>query len=221
MLRLQRSRSIWDASLLIAMSAAMPAAAATSETQGWMTESLIVKASDADTVLIDASQRFRRDRSNGDQQVARVSLDHRIATGVQIGAGFAYFHSGPEQEMRLFQQLSMAKGMWLSRTRIEQRFFDTADKAGWRLRQRVQASIPLDVGKQWTLVAAAELMVQLNRAKPSDKTGLAVMRHQIGLRHPIGKALDAQLLYMRQQTFRDGKPDAVAHIPWLTLSWKI
>ncbi|WP_176591594.1 DUF2490 domain-containing protein [Sphingobium sp. EM0848] len=221
MLRLQRSRPIWDAPLLIALSAATPAAAATSETQGWMTESVIVKASDADTVLIDTSQRFRQDSSNGDQQVARISLDHRIATGVQIGGGFAYFHSGPEQEMRLFQQLSMAKGIWLARTRIEQRFFDTADKASWRLRQRVQASVPLDRARQWTLVAATELMFQLNRAKPSDKLGLAVMRNQIGLRHPITKALDAQLLYMRQQTFRDGKPDAVAHIPWLTLSWKI
>ncbi|WP_242124842.1 DUF2490 domain-containing protein [Sphingobium sp. Sx8-8] len=221
MLPLQRPRHICDATLLIAISAAAPAAATNSESQGWVTESLIVRASDADTVMLDTSQRFRRESSNGDQQVARVSLDHRIATGVQIGGGFAYFRSGPEQEMRLFQQMSMARGLWLARTRIEQRFFDTADKASWRLRQRVQLSVPLDSAKQWMLIAATELMFHLNRAKPSDKTGLAVMRNQIGLRHPITRTLDAQLLYMRQQTFRDGKPDSVVHVPWLALSWKI
>lgn len=221
MLRLQRPHPIWDALVLIAIFAAPPATAATSETQGWITESLIIKASDADIVTIDTSQRFRRETSNGDQQSVRASLDHRIATGMQIGGGLAYFHSGPEQEMRLFQQMTLTKGIWLSRTRLEQRFFDTADKASWRLRQRVQAAVPLDSARQWTLVAATELMFHLNRARPSDKTGLAVMRNQIGLRHPITKTLDAQLLYMRQQTFRDGRPDAVAHVPWLTLSWKI
>ena len=48
-----------------------------------------------------------------------------------------------------------------------------------------------------------------------------MMRNQIGLRHPIAKALDAQLLYMRQQNFRDGRLDIISHIPWLTLSWRL
>ena len=198
-----------------------PAVAATSETQGWATQSLIAQASDADTIQVDASQRFRRTSSSGDQQTVRILLDHRIATGVLVGGGVGFFRSEPEQEMRLFQQVTLSKGIWLGRTRIEQRFFDTADRASWRLRQRVQAAIPLDAAKKWTLIAATELMFHLNRARPSDKTGLAVIRHQIGLRHPINRALDVQLLYMRQQNFRDDRPDAVAHIPWLTLSWKI
>lgn len=220
MTRLLRPRHISGALLLAATSLA-PAAAATSETQAWISESLVIKASDADTVSLDTSQRFRRDSSNGEQQTVRVLLDHRIASGVQIGGGIAYFHSEPEQELRLFQQATFSKGVWVARTRIEQRFFDTADQASWRLRQRVQASLPLDAAKKWTLIAATELMFHLNRVRPSDKTGLAVMRNQIGLRHPISKAVDAQLLYMRQQTFRENRPDAVAHIPWLTLSWKI
>lgn len=208
---------------LAALAAFLPisATAADSETQGWLTESLIIKASDADTVSIDTSQRFRRDSSNGDQQTVRLLIDHRIAKGVQIGGGIAYFHSGPEQEMRLFQQATLTKGMWLARTRIEQRFFDTASEASWRLRQRVQATLPLDSANKWALVGAVEVMFHLNRARPSDKTGLAVLRNQIGVRHALSKAVDLQLLYMRQQSFRDNRPDAVAHIPWATLSWKI
>lgn len=221
MRRLLRPRHISDALLAIALIFPATSSAATSETQAWITESLVIRASDADIVSIDMSQRFRRSSSNDEQQSLRVLIDHGIAKGVQIGGGMAYFHSGPEQELRLFQQATLTKGIWLSRTRIEQRFFDTADRASWRLRQRVQASLPIDAAKKWTLVAAGELMFHLNRARPSDKTGLAVMRTQIGLRRPLSKAIDAQLLYMRQQTFRDDRPDAVAHVPWLTLSWKI
>lgn len=208
---------------LAAFAALMPiaATAADSEIQGWLTGSLIIKASDADTVSIDTSQRWRQESSNGDQQTIRLLVEHRIAKGVQIGGGIGYFHSEPEQEMRLFQQVTLNKGIWLARTRIEQRLFNTADEASWRLRQRVQATVPLDQANEWALIGAVEVMFHLNRARPSDKTGLAVMRHQIGVRHPINKAVDLQLLYMRQQTFRDNRPDAVAHVPWATLSWKI
>ena len=55
------------------------------------------------------------------------------------------------------------------------------------------------------------------RSRPYRPT----MRHQIGLRHPIAKDVDAQILYMRQQNFRDGRPDVVSYVPWLTLSWRI
>ena len=194
-----------------------PAARATEEeSQLWLGASATMKASPRDMVVIDIGHRFRRDESNGDQQLARIALDHSVAKNVQIGGGIAYFHSEPEQELRLFQQLTATHGIFQSRTRMEQRFFDTADEASWRLRQRFQASIPLDPAKRWTLVAATELFFHLNRAKPSDKTGLAVMRQQAGMRHALSKALDVQLLYMRQQGFRDDRPDAVVHVPWLT-----
>lgn len=206
---------------IVALAASPAAQAAEEEAQLWLGASATMKASPNDVIVMDVGHRFRRDQSGGEQQLARIALDHGVAKNIQIGGGFAFFHSGPEQELRLFQQLTATHGIWQSRTRLEQRFFDTTDEASWRLRQRIQASVPLDPAKKWTLIAATELMFHLNRAKPSDKTGLAVIRHQIGLRHPIAKALDAQLLYMRQQTLRDDRPDAVTHVPWLTLTWKI
>lgn len=207
---------------LSAMATASPAAAATQEAQMWITEMATIRVSKADLVTIDSSQRARSDAgSGGEQFLARIAIDHRIAPLVQVGGGIAYLKSEVDQELRLHQQVTLSKGIWLSRTRMEQRFFDNTDTTSWRLRQRVQASVPLDQTKQWTAIVATELFFHLNRARANDKTGLATMRHQIGLRHPIGKGVDAQLLYMRQQTFRDGRPDVVAHIPWLTLSWRI
>ncbi|WP_188065255.1 DUF2490 domain-containing protein [Sphingobium sp. KCTC 72723] len=201
---------------------AAPANAATSETQAWLSESVTIRADPATIVTLDSSQRARADAASGGEQfLVRGAIDHAIAPGVQLGGGLAWLKSESDQEMRLFQQATFTKGIWSARTRLEQRFFDNADTASWRLRQRVQAAVPIDSAKQWTLIAASEIMFHLNRARASDKTGLAVMRHQIGLRHPIGKGVDAQLLYMRQQTFREARADVVAHIPWLTLSWRM
>ncbi len=201
---------------------AAPATAATSETQAWLSESVTIRADPTSIVTLDSSQRARADAASGGEQfLVRGAIDHAIAPGVQLGGGLAWLKSESDQEMRLFQQATFTKGIWSARTRLEQRFFDNADTASWRLRQRVQAAVPIDSAKQWTLIAASEIMFHLNRARTSDKTGLAVMRHQIGLRHPIGKGVDAQLLYMRQQTFREARADVVAHIPWLTLSWRM
>jgi hypothetical protein len=220
MLRLLHSRLL--AGVLPVLAIASPAAAATEESQYWITQMATIRASKADLVTVDSSQRARSDAgSGGEQFLARIAIDHRIAPAVQLGGGIAYLKSQVDQELRLFQQLTLSKGIWLSRTRMEQRFFDNADTASWRLRQRVQASVPLDSAKQWTAIVATEIFFHLNRARASDKTGLATMRHQIGLRHPVNRHIDAQLLYMRQQTFRDGRPDVVAHVPWLTLSMRM
>ncbi|MBZ9647306.1 DUF2490 domain-containing protein [Sphingobium sp. 3R8] len=201
---------------------ASPAGAATEETQAWSTEQAILHAGESNIITIDSSQRLRSDgKSGGEQFLARVVIDHRITPALQLGGGIAYLRSEVDQEMRLFQQATLASGIWTSRTRIEQRFFDNADHASWRLRQRVQMAAPIDRAKRWTVIAATEIFFHLNRARPNDQIGLATMRNQVGLRHPIARTVDAQLLYMRQQNFRDGRPDTVAHIPWLTLSWRL
>lgn len=209
--------------ILIATFAPVGAAlAATSESQAWITEQFAFKADKATTITLDASQRARSDRTSGGEQfLERVSIDRRIAPGVEIGGGFAYVRGESEKELRFHQQLTLTRGLFSSRTRLEQRFFDNADEASWRLRERIAVTVPLDHARRTNLIATNELFFHLNRARPSDKTGLAMMRQQIGLRQRLSPQIDAQLLYMRQQTFRDHRPDAVAHIPWATLSFRL
>ncbi|QGP78902.1 DUF2490 domain-containing protein [Sphingobium sp. CAP-1] len=208
--------------MLLTMVTPATAMATDSESQAWLTEQVSIRIDEANILTVDSSQRLRSDgKSGGEQFLARIGLDHAIAPHLQLGGGMAYLTSEVDQELRLYQQAIVTSGVWLSRTRLEQRFFSTADDPSWRLRQRMQANVPVDGRKQWTIVAATEFFFHLNRVRPSDKSGLAMMRNQIGLRHPIAKALDAQLLYMRQQNFRDGRPDIVSHIPWLTLSWRL
>ena len=63
---------------------------------------------------------------------------------MQIGGGFAYLKSEVDEELRFHQQLTASHGILQSRTRLEQRFFDNADEPIWRLRERIQATVPLD-----------------------------------------------------------------------------
>ena len=210
--------------LLAAMTLPMIAAPAyaAEDTQFWVSEALTFKADDNDSITLDFSQRARSDAdSGGEQSLNRITWDHRIADGVQIGGGFAYLKSEVDEELRFHQQLTASHGILQSRTRLEQRFFDNADEPIWRLRERIQATVPLDADKKWALVGATELFFHLNRARPSDKTGLAVMRLQGGVRRSLGKSVDVQLLYMRQQTFRDNEPDTFNNVPWLSLNRRI
>lgn len=200
---------------------AAPAFAATHDTQFWATEMMTLKMSGTDSLTLDASQRARSDRtSGGEQTLHRLSYDHALLPKLQIGGGFAYLDAEPVKELRLHQQVVATHGIVQSRTRLEQRFFSNTDTASWRLRQRIQLAKPLDADKDWTLMAAGEAFFHLNRARPDDATGLAVFRLQAGLRRAINRHVDVQLLYMRQQTIRDGGADAIAHVPWLTLSWR-
>ena len=114
-----------------------PALAATQESQMWITEMATVHASKDDLVTIDASQRARSDTgSGGEQFLARIALDHRISPAVQVGGAIAYLKSEVDQELRFHQQVTLSKGIWQARTRMEERFFDNVDTASWRLRQR-------------------------------------------------------------------------------------
>jgi hypothetical protein len=221
MFRCRRPHHALGALILLASMTARPAIAATSETQLWVTGSVVAKASDADTLSFDIGRRFRARRSDDEQSLARMAIDHRIAEGIHIGGGLGYLEGRAEKEVRLFQQLTLMRGIWTARTRLEQRFFNGFDRPGWRLRQRIQAAIPVKSDKRWTVILANETMFHLNHVRPSDETGVATIRNQIGLRRAISRAVDVQLLYMNQVQLRRNRPTAVAHIPWLTLSWRI
>ena len=204
--------------MAIALGAPAPAGAATHEVQAWFNESAVAKADDNDTITVDLSQRLR---DGGDQFLQRITLDHRVARWAQLGGGFAYIDSPSQKEIRFHQQLTLNKGVWQSRTRVEQRYIDSSSDPSWRLRERIQASIPLEKTRTWGVVASAEFFFNLYRPKAVEDTELVSMRQLIGLHYSVSKKLDAQAGYMRQQTFKDDAPDQVAHIPWITLSWKL
>lgn len=207
--------------VLLGVGMIAPAHAADQEAQLWLTENFSTKIDGATTLTLDLNQRARSAKAGGDQYLQRLSIDRKIADGVEIGLGATYQQTDVEKEHRTHEQITLSHGIFAARIRVEQRMFERVSETGWRLRERLQAMVPVDSAKKWTLIANGELFFQLNRLKASDRRGLAQFRTQIGLRRALGKSLSIQLLYLRQQNIRDNRPDFIAHAPLLTLNWRI
>lgn len=205
---------------LFALTAA-PAKARDEEAQFWFTQGFSARMDGATTLTVDVNQRIRSQKAGGDQYLANMVVDRKIAKGIEIGVGIAYSQSDADKEMRFIQQIALTQGRLSLRTRLEERRFDAFAETALRLRQRVQLTQPLDRDKRWTGVLSAEAFFQLNRLKPSDTKGLGQVRTQIGLRRALGKAMSLQLVYLRQQNLREHRPDYVAHAPLMTLNWKL
>lgn len=211
-------RAFYVLSAVVAIGLASPALAATSETQGWINESIAARIDDNDSLTIDFSQRLR---SGGDQFLQRITLDHRVAPGVQLGGGFAYVDSDSQKEMRFHQQMTLSSGIWQSRTRLEQRLIDSSSDPSWRLRERIQATVPLEKRHAWALVASSEFFMDLHKPRAVEDTELVSLRLLAAVHYTVSTSLSAQIGYTYQRTFHDSQPDAIAHIPAITLNWKI
>lgn len=198
-----------------------PALAHKDDTQLWISQSLIYTPDKQTTLTFDLSERFREDRIGHDQYLSRISLDRRIAPGVEIGAGFVWQGAGPQNEYRPHQQILFTHGPLLARLRLEERIIDGAGGTSWRFRQRVQFQLPLDRDRKWQGVLAGETFFHLNATSRDRKTGLAMVRTQIGLRRMLGKHLNLLILYQRQQQLVDGGEDVVNHEPVLHLTYRL
>lgn len=218
-MRVVRRQCFCMGALLCAF-AASGARAANEEEQVWISNTLVAEASKRDTIIMSVGQRFRPPSAGGDQQVAYTVLEHSFDKHFQMGA-MGYYRSDPEQELRLYEQVTFERGPWSSRTRLEERYLSPLDKVSWRLRQRIRFVKPIDRDEKWNAIAMTEYLFHMNAARPTDKTGLAVSRYMIGVNRALTKNLALQFIYMRQRTFRTDAPDTIAHIPWMTVRWSM
>lgn len=205
---------------MMLLSCAGPALAHRNDTQFWFGESIAAPLDKQTTIALDTSERLRYTRIGADQYLARVSIDRRIAKGIEIGAGFTWQGTGRLNEYRPHEQIVLTQGLFALRTRLEQRMIDGVDDMVWRLRERLQIAKPLDRARRWTAVVSGEGFIHLNRTGATALTGLVMFRTQIGLRRQIGDTLSLGLLYQRQQQMVAGGADIVNHAPVMSLGFK-
>jgi len=192
--------------------------AARDEGQTWLSTGVVAQIDDNDRVSIEMNYRLR---PGNDQLLQRLTIDHRVADGVHLGGGFAFATSRPQKEMRFHQQLVVDLGVLQSRTRLEQRYIDSAARPAWRLRERIQLDIPLERERNWLLVTSAEFFFELHRPSAVKDSELVTTRQLIGLRHVLTPRLGIQFSYMRQHSSPDDRPDEVVHVPWLAIAWRL
>lgn len=188
------------------------------DTQLWLVGFVRGNLSDEFYLTIDTSQRWRDPVFGADQQTFRVTLERSINDEVRLGGGVSWFQTGTIGEARLHQQFRYAKGGLDLRTRFEQRWFEGADQVELRVRQRVQYTHPLGNGIK--ALVSSEWFAIIQSRRIGKTAGTEQVRNIIGVAIPLGANLDIQPSYMLQITPRENRPDAISHVPQVTLNYK-
>ncbi len=201
-----------------------PAAAhaADEETQFWLTGEIVAPLAKDVKGTFEVSRRFRE---GDDQLLLRGIADYRLSPVVSLGGGAAYVNSidgvletGEDREGRLIQQLGLSFGALSLRTRVEERFFEDADRMQLRIRQRVQLShlVARDVHG----AVSGEVFYVARSEDEGGDDQIAQWRLNATVTHGVARNFDLIVGYLLMITPRDGQPDKLAHVPQLTLTYR-
>lgn len=194
------------------------ASANAEDTQFWLVGFVRGNLTDDVYLTIDTSHRWRDPVFGADQQTFRVTVEQSLNEAIRLGGGISFFQTGPYGEIRPHQQFRFSRGGLDLRSRLEQRFFDGAEQVELRIRQRVQYTQP--VATDVKLIGSVEWFGILQPREQSRKSGTEQVRGIVGAAFQLNDHLDISPSYMLQVTPRIGRPDAISHVPQLTLNYK-
>src|SRR5690606_23410601 len=144
------------ATAIATLAIATPALAAEEDTQFWGFFEVEAPIGPNARAGLEVSPRF----SDGpDSMETRLLVEFDVADGVELGGGLVHGAFPGANELRPFQQAELKAGPFQSRTRLEQRFFDGADRTEWRVRQRLLVSHP--IAPDWDISGDVELFYVL------------------------------------------------------------
>ncbi|WP_172449844.1 DUF2490 domain-containing protein [Porphyrobacter sp. HT-58-2] len=211
-----------SALLLAAMLAAWQpskARAGEEDTQFWLNAIATGQIGEGTTLTIDATQRWRGDEEVGnDQQTIRVMVEQQVADNTRLGGGIMLFDTAGLTEIRTHQQATVIVGRIEARTRLEQRFFDGADRMELRLRQRFTYNQP--IANNWRASAGVEWLGIMQSRRADEGRSTEQWRFQTNLIHRAAPNLEVGAIYWLVVFPRGPRPDRVSHIPQATLIYR-
>lgn len=215
-------KSIRNAMLLAATLAAWQpskARADDEDTQFWLNTIATGKIGAGTTLTIDATQRWRDPREVGaDQQTIRAAIDQQVAKRTRIGGGIMLFDTAGLTEIRTHQQATFSLGRVEARTRIEQRFFDGADRMELRLRQRFTYIQP--IAKGWRGTTGIEWLGTLQSRNAGEGSSTEQWRLQSGLFHRLNDRVEVGAMYWMVIFPRGVQPNRTSHIPQASITYR-
>ncbi|RVU06206.1 DUF2490 domain-containing protein [Novosphingobium umbonatum] len=206
---------------LLALGGAAPAYATEDELQVWTGETLVMGLGPSTSVSAQLEQRFRPEMKNGDVHILRFTGDHAFSPHWSAGGGVQYMENRQVDEADAYQQVEWSNHGIAIREWIEERFQTGGKPIGWRWRQRVELSRPLDADHQWEGKVSGEFFFLLNQMSAREQTGLTGFRGQITLRHPINHRFNLQLAYLYNRAIRHHAEDTVSHTPFIVLTYRM
>ena len=207
--------------LLAALGAAWQpskARAAEEDTQFWLNAIATGAIGEDTTLTLDATQRFRSDQVGPDQQTFRVMVEQQVAERTRLGGGVMLFDTAGLTEIRTHQQAVFSLGRIDARTRLEQRFFDGADRMELRLRQRVQYNQPIAGG--WRGSVGVEWLGTVRSRNRGEGTSTEQWRFQTAVTHRISKQIDVGAIYWLVVFPRGTETDRISHTPQAVLTYR-
>ncbi|SHN52701.1 DUF2490 domain-containing protein [Erythrobacter sanguineus] len=207
--------------LLAALAAAWQpskAFASDEETQFWLNTIVTGGLSEDTTLTIDGTQRWRKEEEGSDQRTIRVLVEQQVGDAARVGGGIGVFETGGLTEIRLAQQAVFTPGRFELRTRLEERFFDSADRMELRLRQRVQYNQPIAQG--WRGTAGVEWLGIMQSRNSDEGASTDQWRFQTSIVHSLGENLDIGAIYWLVIFPRAGLPSRTNHIPQAVVTYR-
>lgn len=203
--------------------AVLPATSAVAQeedTQFWVYAVAKTDLGEDTGLTVDFTQRWREQRRGDEQQTARFTVLHEIADGVRLGGGTGVFETeGGRTEIRPHQEIDLSFGRFSARTRIEQRFFEGADRMELRVRQLVRYTQPFGGGVK--LAVDGEYLGLAQRRERNGNRARDQWRARAILSARVSDRLTLGGGYMAVYTPQSGGPDRINHVPeaYVTLAF--
>lgn len=201
--------------------APVPALASDEAVEFWLNPSVATDVDDDTSIELETAQRFRNSEDGRvDTYFFRLWVNQSLSDEFTLsGAVERRINDGGRDELRSIQQLSGKHGVLRTRLRLEQRFVENADRTGLRLRPRVGVKVPLGEDSPWSAKADVEAFLTLANTRRGGDNGLTGMRTQLGIDYEVNDNLALGLTYLRQQEFRDNRPDEIGHAPLIGIEF--
>lgn len=207
--RLARFTPLAAAPLLL-----QPSVALADDTEFWI--ELSASGDIAERAKLTVEMEERRQRGANDYVFGAV-IDRAVGEGFTIGGGVEVNDQGGFSEIRPYQQVGYSTGILSLRTRVEQRFFDDADRMGLRLRQRVQLSD--QIAPKLSAAGSVELLYQLRDSERGGPQRVDQWRFDAGLTYRVAERFSITGGYMLQLRPRPGG-DTYTHVPQASVAYR-
>lgn len=210
----------------VALLWAAPCLAQEEDTQFWVYAVAKTDLGEDTSLTVDFTARWREQRRGDEQQTARFTILHEVTDGVRLGGGGGVFETeGGRTEIRPHQEIDLKFGRFSARTRVEQRFFDRADRMEVRVRQLLRYTQPFGErvklavdGEYLGIARSRDERARRPNARPRPRNQWrtrAIMSAKVSDRLTLGGG------YMAIYTPREGRRDRINHVPeaYITLAF--
>lgn len=200
-------------------------ARAEDDAQFWLLSVGDVRVGPRTSITYDAIVRSHPDRIDTGQILLRGGVRRSVTPDLSVQLTYGWVRSivedgGDVTEHRLGQTLAWRMGdvgpvRVDSRLGAEQRLPDAGGEAGWRLRGRVRATLPLNASADAQL--SNELIGALNGTAWGQRAGASANRLAGSVHWRLGSHLGIAPGYTWQHIFRADAPDREDHVFSVTL----